>query len=852
MEEIREHTIKDILSREYSAGTFSILPGGNEEDLVYSIKPLDFLLTQPNFLDKIRGFAFLRADAEVRFQYTTLPTNTGGIITSYIADVGDAALVSRRTTLNLQMSQLPTIQTTLTSATPLRIAAKWISPYYARNLTQPVSVRTGNLGTVIMKRLTPSSGLAINFEVYVSLIPGTVHLAWPTPFGPPIPRQMIVEHFHEAADLMTESELKHNIRAILTKYENALPASHVGVNNSPSEVVESNGFVGIPEALPMSTKSINMSQVMDKANGLMFHMKSERVNAKPKSSSTESGRIESKGKISGLLETGSKVANMISHVPVVGGVASTVAPFLKLGSGLLSMFGLSKPVSEKPVRHIKFKPADDHLTMEGILPTHEFGITRENGVDSSYSPYGSKIDETSVEGIMNVPNIIGSFRVTSATPRRTVLFTAPLNLCQYVLRGNSLYPTHQFLISNLFNQWLADLKFDVDIYLSMFHKVQLRFIVLPGVRSELTVGQPLPAAIDINKCQSMIVEYGGDNVNASISIGPRSDTAFRFCPQASVAGGANNLLTLQTSRLDSETSYGVFAILVEVPMTNSATVASTVDGIVSFSASNVKLGVPRASINMAPVEHGMKAEGVLDTDFFKLTRSERLVGGAESLKDSSAARNTDNQLALCVGEKFQHLRQFLNGYTKFHDGIIPLNIGVGIAIEPGIRRIYANGNTNIDHFDYLTSIFGFHKGKMHLRIAETGPPGTVGNSMLITQTDNTTGLIPLLSQQVLTRSGFATGNIGYATSGTRTIPTQSEESVPDFSTPYYQSSHIIRSHFATQSQPSAPGEENIIRMVLGSMQNQILEIFRCTGDDFTMGFLMSVPKFTLVNKGFST
>jgi len=451
---------------------------------------------------------------------------------------------------------------------------------------------------------------------------------------------------------------------------------------------------------------------------------------------------------------------------------------------------------------------------------------------------------------MNVPNIISTFRVTSATPYRTVVYSTSLNLCHFDVDGAFLYPTHQFLVSNLFNQWLADLKFDVDLYVSMFHKVQLRFVVLPGAPNQLTVGQPLPPAIDLSKCQSMIVEYGGDNVNASISIGPRSDSAFRLCPQSSVASGSNSLITLQASRNAIETSYGVFAILVEVPMTNSTTVASTVDGIISFSASNVKLGVPRASIGMAPVEHGLKAEGVLDTDFFKLTRSERLVGGADVLKDSSAARDTDNQLALCVGEKVQHLRQILNGFTKFHDGVVSVNTSNGIAIEPGIRRIYADGNANVDHFDYLMSIFGFHKGKVHLRICETGQAGTIGNLMLVSQNDITVGISALLSQPALTTTGYATALIGLATSGTRVIPTISEEGCPDFSSPFYQASHIIRTHFVGQSQPNAPGEENVSRIVLGSMQTQVLEIFRCTGDDFTMGFLMSVPKFQFINKGF--
>lgn len=850
IEEAREHTIKDILSREYSAGTFSIAPGGAVGDLLYSIRPLDFLLTQVNFLDKIRGFAYLRADAEVRFQYTTLPTNSGGIITSYIADVGDQFLVIRRTRNILQMSQLPNVQTTLTSATPIKIQAKWISPFYAKNLIEPATITTGNLGTVIMKRLSPSSGLVINVEVYISLIPGSVHLSWPTPYNPPVPPSLLSSNFIEAAQEMTETELSRNIQLVIEKFQKAIPPIQVCMENETNDIAteEINGFIGVTHPLPMSTKSINVAQVRDPANSLILHGKTERIKASPKVQ-TESEQVESKGKISGLLNAGAKVANMISHIPVVGGVASTVAPFLKLGSGLLSMFGLSKPVSEKAIRHIKFKPADDHLTMEGILPTHEFGLTRENGVDSQYGPYGSRIDEASVEGIMNVPNIISTFSVSSATARRTVLYSTPLNLCQYNVDGGFIYPTHQFLVSNLFSQWMADLKFDVDVYLTQFHKVQLRFVVLPGSTVQYNVGQVLPSTIDLSKCQSMIVEYGGDNVNASIPIGPRSDTAFRMCPK-STSLITNSLANLAASRLEISNSYGTLLIIVEVPMTNSATVASTVHGVISFSAGNVNLARPRAAISMAPIEHGLKADGVLDTDFFKLSRSERLISGADQLNDSSAASNTDNQLALCVGEKFKHLRQFLNGYTKFHNGLINVNISLGLVVDPTIRRTFNNLNPHVDHFDYLMSIFGFHKGKVHLRVADTGPPGTSGNMMLINAADTTLGLSQQLTGTDLIRWGFAVGPAGFATSGTRTIPIQAEESVPDFSVPYYQAGHIIRTHYRSNSNPPSPGEEAPNFLAFGSMQNQVVELFRCTGDDFTMGFLMSVPRFQLVDAGF--
>jgi hypothetical protein len=216
---------------------------------------------------------------------------------SYFPDINLQQLASRTQSL-LQLSQVPNLQQSLTTAVSMKMHVPWISPVFARDLLSG----QGGVGTVILSRLTPSSGNRVNVKAYISADKESLKLQYPVNSIPKVPA----------------SFLRERILQYVTKY-----------NESDSKTT----FVLKENELPV-----------------------KQSKGKPKQSgapATESTQMQKKGTISGLLSTTSKLAMVASAIPGIGEAAAVAAPLLKLGSSLAGAFGLSKPVSDKPVRAIK-------------------------------------------------------------------------------------------------------------------------------------------------------------------------------------------------------------------------------------------------------------------------------------------------------------------------------------------------------------------------------------------------------------------------------------------------------------------------------------------------------------------
>lgn len=806
LHEGREHTVKDILCREYAFQTFTIPVGGVAGAILQTWNPLDIFLSQLNVLDKISGFAFLRTNLLLRLEFVTVPTVQGGIMLSYYPDVTLTSLSSRIGT-RLQFSQVPNLQQSLTTAVSMQMKVPWISPFYGRDIVNGF----GNIGTLYLTRLTPSAGAIVQVTAYISADPDTIDIQYPTLGSPSLSMDMAEKLACQQIERLCEmrGDLSR-IRGVIKRFE-------------------------VPEAIPETQ--------------MLRRLRGSNIN------SSESDAMEQKGVISGLLTSGQKIAQIASGIPKIGAVASAVAPLLGIGSRLAGLFGLSKPSLDKPLRAVRLKPGDDHLTSEGLIPSHFLTINRMCGVDSSANPFGSQADEMSVEAIMQVPNIIGGFNVTTAQLPNTVLDVRTLTLAHFdVINAvtGAIIPTHQYWLSSACLGWLANLNFDFDAYLTHFHRVKLRFTVLPHIFSSTALIGTVYGG-DLSMASSAVVEFSGDCTNYSIKIEPRTHSPMKLMPRTRSGSTPvqNGLLNVQNTVLDPRVSFGTLLVTVEVPLQVSSVVANNVDFVVSFSADNVVLSYPKSYLSLLPETQGKVS--TLGTTYAKQSRSEHMIRGTENLVSNSAPIDKIENVKTCMGDAIVHLKNLSNAFGLFAPSLDVVTRS-GLLIEPFVFRSIATnpvgvGEVYLDWIDTWAKGFAFFKGGINVRIALTNVGvGIAGHVMLNPVWDRAVDTMPENQYGIVYNSTSTFVGRG----GTRTIPISGLESVTDINVPYYQQFHM--SQVNGRILPAGAGAPAYGQFVDNSLfylpdTDQTLRVFRNLAEDFRFGFLMSLPVFRVSGMG---
>jgi len=791
----RDHTIIDVLSREYQFADLTIPVGGAAGDILATWDVTSLFLAQTNVRNKISGFAYFRADLEVRLEFTTLPTVAGGIMLSFYPDVNDALLTNRITSV-LKLSQVPNLQSSLTTAESLKIRVPWISPLYARDLV----TGTGRNGTVYLSRLTPSSTSEVSVRAYVRAESESIKLQYPTT-GTLLTsfdaiKADISTHVEKMKDM--DDELYQRLRSLLPKTQ-----VHKVKKAHKKSVIT-----------PSATKQ------------------------------PESKSMESDGIVSTVLKTGSKIATLCEGIPVIGGVAAAAAPLLSIGAKLAGLFGLSKPLSDSPVRAIKFKPADAHLTNEGVLPAHQFSLNMNTTVSGADNPFGSEADEMATAAVMQTPNIIDVFTVSTAQAPRTILASYRLNLAQYNIIGdstdNTIEQTHQMWMSNLAMQWLGDLNYEFDAYLTHFHRVKLRFIILPNVYDTFTVGTVLDSAYDINLASSSVIEFSGDNVNYSVMVSPRLTGAMKQVPSTRTFGAGpvpiNSLSVLGNSQQTVNTSYGTLLVLIEVPLKASESVASSINFVTSFFAENVALSYPATDLQFLPQT---QSKNTLGTSFEKPTRSERMLAGSSGVTSNSVNVDIEKNVEVCAGDTIMHFKNLLNAYNVFHKDVA-VNLNNLYIITPHVVRHLATDvvNGNIDLFDYVMTGYAFRKGGMNVRLVSDSSANYAYRIAL-----NNNYRAAWDGAVAPTGIGFRTASSAIVAPGTRAVPVLVSEGAPDYNVPYYLPFHMRAQHNIGTIETYGSAWEN--SLILNPSLSFNLMSWRAVADDFRAGFLLGLPNFVV-------
>nr|ULF50551.1 MAG: hypothetical protein 2 [Picornavirales sp.] len=870
IKESREHTIKDIICREYPIANGNIVAGGTKNDIIFSVNPLSALLGKLHVRNKVSQFMIIRANLKVRIEFTSPPTVGGAVMATFYPDLHSTAVAARLIS-RLQRSQAPRQEILLSTVKNFYMDLPWISPFFARNLI----TGTGNLGSLILSRIVPSNSADVSYKVYVQCDEKTLSIEYPTIGGITMTNEQLEQYIEdirrEQASALKRVQLRiehklsfnklseqqqHQIKRLLVKFEGRRyklgklflendPRYNLITDQQLSDMLTGFEFTIDPETVDWQLKPEDFERALQVPR---LHMKKEVV------------RQEKKGKISGILDAGAKVATIASGIPVLGSVASAAAPILSVGSKIAGLLGFSKTIAEKPVRPIRWKPADSHLTNEGVLPSHSFGVTGAPTVACPSGSFGSEADEMSISFIERSTAIIDDFRVSTSTPADQIVYAVPCTLAQFERQGEDFFFTHQTWAANAVEKWMAKLIFDINFTGNPFHFAKLRICFNPGDTGSFQVGDTL-SLDNLDAVKSKVVAFGEEIPNNSVMIEPVSTTAMKLMPTSRNGNGIGVISLYEQNRYNEECSFGMLYITVEVPLKATSTiVAQYVDFYVTFSTEDLILAHPITHLPFAPRLQMKKSKITTEKkhlgvpklqmlrmqDSVKASRSERFeLKSSDYLKSTAMGAPIGNYTLTC-GDRIESIKNILNAFYTFCPRLdverFQSVMIIPYAIRPLENQTVALQFRHFDAVDYFSVGYGFYKGSMNIRLAKLDINQPLGEVFLQSPVNNFVGAsFDRAASQTL---GYTTSStLAPARSGTRVIPVFSEECTPDLNIPYYSPFHISRVSTNGTSTYEAGKLDN--RIIIQPAVAQSYRIYRAVGDDFHLGTLTSLPPFRL-------
>lgn len=772
--EERDHTVKDFLGRYRLIAQGTIPAGGNGGDIVLNLPLLDMLLQLQSVREKLKGFTFLRCPIKLRILYSITPTTSGGVRVIQAPDI-DAAFLLTLLTTQLRQSQFPNQVFPVSVLPNVEVTLPWISQYTHRNLTT-------------------------NF---------------------PVPQHYI---------LALTSPLSH-------------PISYVAYAAMDTEDSEFSLTQATPAAPFFDTFALSKEEET---------MLQEYRNRVPESRSLTEARATSGG-LSGITGMIGNVASTLSGIPVIGSIASTIAPIANLASGIFSAFGFSRPNNEEPTKVVKLDPLSSHINCDNTHTTHTFGVQMLNKVEHLDGAFGSNTDDMAIAKIVRRPNLIGTFSYSTSTPFRTVLYSTPVNPfmgCDTPLppgSGGTASPwrlTHQAFVAALFRNWLASIVFNIHIFCNSFQNSKLRFVIAPSHFTSSIAG------LSIDDSNSIVVNFGS-NTSHQVKFPEVTNRLFLQCSTANYSEP-----NVPPAIANSNNSLGTFFILLEAPLhVTSDVVTPTVYGIVeSFMTDSRFFGM--ADLPIMPArsasrrideddEHTERVPISLSGTYAETnlpSSSDTVAYNIVTATNLDANKNNLKAYSTCSGEAIISLRQIATQFTaptRVQDAA-PANIAADGTTVTSIRpfiNLYAEFTgleRFIDKLDYISSLFCFRRGSMHIRIMSERSRKMLFGAMtsLPFYADGTTRFsnhLPLINNNTIVNCG-------------RHIPVPTDlEGIMDFHIPYYQPYHCVRNTPAN----SVTANNNAIphAVIVRHDATDTLLVSRAIGDDFSYGYVISLPDF---------
>lgn len=573
------------------------------------------------------------------------------------------------------------------------------------------------------------------------------------------------------------------------------------------------------------------------------------------------------GTISKIAGTVSDVASALTAVPGLADIAGPVSWVAKGVGSVASMFGFSKPHSDKPSEPVWINPVKDFPLCEGVDHSTKLTVTPHSEIEVRSIGETSK-DEMNLTHILAKPVYYGGLTWESSSGPSTLLGAIPVNPLslrdQYPQATHSTrrVSSHTFVsyIANMFRYWMGSIRFTFTIVGNKFYSGRLRFVYVPNVN--LAKRESLASKV-----------YDGLQHTYSHIIDIRdADTFTVDCAYVSLTPWR------KTSYV---TESGVLYVFVEQPLAHPDTVYSKLRLIMHVS------GLPDLTFAGPTRPRGTPMNGFdCNEHHFPPSTSElEYQGFSHSLSDQKAPVNIPivNDVSpanpteahkTSIGDPVTSLRQLLkrfmiNDVVSWSTNLLMLQ-PFKLTDAQDDPRIKKTNFVSSDFIDYVSCLYRFRKGGVRVALAGLVDRVSVAHRNLDQlKADNELGLYHSKAHLELTRPSIARQveldpakyfrSEGFFAPAYSFVPhDESTQALLQFEIPYYHPYSLMETNRFRAVRTSNPAEPDGMMTIPQSIPNlttsnvitvwrvdatksRTVEIYRAAADDFNCGFLLGPP-----------
>jgi hypothetical protein len=549
-----KHDISSILERVVNLGTyqwdntipqlpFTLNVNDYDADTTNYLLKLDFpqiiFEKSPLVVDKLKNYQFFKADIEIEVKINVQPFLQGALMLVYNPYYGQVgAMRSKGTRFMASQTTCPYKIVSIEESTSLKLTC----PYYNVNDMFDLSNTDDQFGTAFLYVFSPITGAEAGATAKYTVNARFIN-----------PQFSVPTH----VDVLTTYRDKHDLERLETKGYRLRRPRH--------------------------------------AQGSVAPYRHAQV-------ASDTGETHTRGPISSVASSIATVSDVLSGIPVLGSVASSVAWVARAAANTAASFGYSKPVSVIPQIKTVIKPGISMIHAEGHDDGTTLALLQDNGIDGSTCVAENK-DEMALSYIFGRPSYFYAKTVNTALFNGRKLLASwevsPFSQYQY---GNpqdsqSLFLSGFSYASICFGTlWNGTINFDIKMIKTAYHQGRFAIVYLPK-----TTLANVPAVLGdlLNTNYNVLVdlketEDGPKRTSIRISVPYMCES-----PYLETYKRTENTSNPGPDATTLETSTGSIAIYSLVDLSLPPTVADQITFYVAHSG-GPDYKIARPTINLAP------------------------------------------------------------------------------------------------------------------------------------------------------------------------------------------------------------------------------------------------------------
>lgn len=219
---------------------------------------------------------------------------------------------------------------------------------------------------------------------------------------------------------------------------------------------------------------------------------------------------QSSGKISGVLSATARVARVLQPFPVVGTIASGVAPLADLAAKVTGLLGYSRNTSNVPINKIYPGPTGNLVSGHDLDISTKLALDPDNKVDADWKNFCTDVDYDLLTNYCRIPQLMYRGSITNTTPQETVFLSVPITPCATIpdfVEPGACFPSPMANVSFLHRYWTGSLNIRADFICSSRTTARIR---ASWLKYTLNTPPPLVNDNDAANIVSEVFDITGD------------------------------------------------------------------------------------------------------------------------------------------------------------------------------------------------------------------------------------------------------------------------------------------------------------------------------------------------------